>query len=37
MLEDPARTRAMGEAAWVLVDGLGARRVREAMSSLGGV
>jgi UDP-2,4-diacetamido-2,4,6-trideoxy-beta-L-altropyranose hydrolase len=35
MLDDPARTRAMGKAAWALVDGLGACRVREVMRSLG--
>jgi UDP-2,4-diacetamido-2,4,6-trideoxy-beta-L-altropyranose hydrolase len=35
MLDDPAGTRAVGEAAWALVDGLGACRVREAICSLG--
>lgn len=34
MLDDPARTRAMGEAACALVDGRGTSRVREAMRSL---
>jgi UDP-2,4-diacetamido-2,4,6-trideoxy-beta-L-altropyranose hydrolase len=34
MLDDPARTRAMGEAARALVDGLGTSRVREAMRSV---
>ncbi len=34
ILDDPARTRAMGEAAGALVDGLGTSRVREAMRSL---
>ncbi|MGY2905011.1 UDP-2,4-diacetamido-2,4,6-trideoxy-beta-L-altropyranose hydrolase [Bradyrhizobium sp. URHC0002] len=37
MLDDPARTRAMGEAARALVDGLGTSRVREAMRSLDSV
>jgi UDP-2,4-diacetamido-2,4,6-trideoxy-beta-L-altropyranose hydrolase len=37
MLDDPARTRAMGEAARALVDGLGTSRVREAMRSLASV
>ena len=36
MLDDPARTRAMGEAARSLVDGLGTSRVREVMRSDGG-
>ncbi|MCK1640773.1 UDP-2,4-diacetamido-2,4,6-trideoxy-beta-L-altropyranose hydrolase [Bradyrhizobium sp. 157] len=34
MLDDPARVRAMGEAARALVDGLGTSRVLEAMRSL---
>lgn len=34
MLDDPARTRAMGAAARALVDGLGTSRVREEMRSL---
>jgi UDP-2,4-diacetamido-2,4,6-trideoxy-beta-L-altropyranose hydrolase len=37
MLDDPARTRAMGEAAGALVDGLGTSRVRAAMRSLDSV
>jgi UDP-2,4-diacetamido-2,4,6-trideoxy-beta-L-altropyranose hydrolase len=37
MLDDPARTRATGLAARMLVDGLGTRRVREAMRSVGSV
>jgi UDP-2,4-diacetamido-2,4,6-trideoxy-beta-L-altropyranose hydrolase len=37
MLNDPARTRAMGEAAGALVDGLGTSRVLEAMRSLDSV
>ncbi|XSC45914.1 hypothetical protein ACF1BQ_007915 [Bradyrhizobium sp. RDT10] len=37
MLGDPARTRAMGEAAWALVDGPGTSRVQEAMKALDGV
>ena len=37
ILDDPARTRAMGEAAGALVDGLGTSRVREAMRSRDGV
>ncbi len=37
MLDDPAKTLAMGEAARALVDGLGTSRVREAMRSLGRV
>jgi UDP-2,4-diacetamido-2,4,6-trideoxy-beta-L-altropyranose hydrolase len=37
MLDDPARTRGMGEAAGALVDGLGTSRVLEAMRSLDSV
>ena len=37
MLDDPERTRAMGEAARSLVDGLGTSRVRESMRSLDSV
>jgi UDP-2,4-diacetamido-2,4,6-trideoxy-beta-L-altropyranose hydrolase len=37
MLDDPARTRTMGEAARALVDGLGTSRVREVMRSLDSV
>jgi hypothetical protein len=37
MLDDPARTRTMGEAARALVDGLGTSRVLGAMRSLGSV
>jgi UDP-2,4-diacetamido-2,4,6-trideoxy-beta-L-altropyranose hydrolase len=37
MLDEPARTRAMGEVAATLVDGAGANRVREAMISPGTV
>jgi len=37
MLADPVRTRAMGEAARALVDGLGTSRVREAMRALDSV
>jgi UDP-2,4-diacetamido-2,4,6-trideoxy-beta-L-altropyranose hydrolase len=37
ILADSVRTRAMGEAAGSLVDGLGTSRVREAMRSLDGV
>lgn len=36
MLDDPARTQAMGEVARALVDGLGVSRVLEAMRSLDG-
>jgi UDP-2,4-diacetamido-2,4,6-trideoxy-beta-L-altropyranose hydrolase len=35
MLDDPARTRAMGKAAGTLVDGAGVDRVREAMMAVG--
>lgn len=35
MLDDPARTRAMGLVARTLVDGLGTSRVREAMRAVG--
>ena len=37
MLDDPARTRAMGLVARTLVDGLGTSRVREAMRSVASV
>lgn len=37
MLDDPARTRMMGEAAMALVDGLGTSRVQGAMRSLDSV
>jgi UDP-2,4-diacetamido-2,4,6-trideoxy-beta-L-altropyranose hydrolase len=37
MLDDPARTRMMGEVARALVDGRGSSRVRDAMRSLDSV
>jgi UDP-2,4-diacetamido-2,4,6-trideoxy-beta-L-altropyranose hydrolase len=37
MVDNPARARAMGEAAGKLVDGAGASRVGEAVGSLGGI